>query len=1130
MQAVADNFPIILTAMLLSLMLCWWGLSHYLIASRSTDQEDNASAESKDSERPENPQFASREAVNRQSLSRNRMAKRGGRISAELKSVAALQTQIRQKQWTAKTATSAVSTNSINTARLDIDPMQSADTSLSADTSHAAGTHASPVSASAIDNAKPHHQNKETQSSDSSINSARGVQSDAVATVKTGNGADSKIPEHVAKNGSSNTKTITKTTEHDANTVQQQAPFSHKNSATASATSTIASAEAVTTASIESSIPVSDQVDQETGTDRHTAKAAQKHGTKADKTGSTVASEITGLSKAAHDAKAKNDTDKKNSNPDSKIQTPAKPELEKIHHAATDSALKITSAGRNHQQGSGDSAGRKTNQTVRTTGQNAPRIAAYQTPVTSSDKIKPLNPLTEVKTEVSAAASIDNTAAGANSATADSINEENTIDENQTVAKPAAISKSDERSPDIKQPAPLTTSSNKSTEVLKTRDAATDNTTGHHEKTPSVFHKRPVSESSGLHSSEGQSSRLQNSGLHRKQDGEKDTDTQPSDSGQSVRTEGSAGQTMNARVGDTVATDRQSIAGLNSQLSGDRTDDPTSQQSDQHNKQSNEQFSEHSDKRQTTNDQRNSATTATGISTGVTGFSDTKRSIDSDTTPLSITAVGLERTSESAATSDQSAPSEPVPTKLQGTDRSAVNQQQPTEGATLLSRQASTLTDRKSPQNIADTGDTSNSKTAADAEKYQTAAKLKPLSPSHEARLQVKTPNSRADKASDSDSSKKSPGAPIPEQVLTSRESQSQTDTAGFNTAPSQNEKSGNTSDSSNTGNNRNTATTRQTSSSNASYSLTDTAGFNTAPTQNEESGNASDNSNTDDNRNAAINGQTASSHASRSLTDTPDFKTAPSQDKESGSALNNSNTANNQNTATNGQTSASHTSHSQTNTTSLDTAPSQGKESGNASDGNSTNNNQNTTTNGQTSASHASRSLTGTTSFNTVPSQNKESRNASDSNNTANNRNTATNGLTSSTQTSHSQTNTTGFNTAPSQNKESGNASDSNSTNNNQNAATNGLTSFSRESQSHTKMSDLGASLAGSAGNTENDNNNDPQNKISNIRAGNQSGYSGAFAKTQESGDRPVGPANPTDAHAAVSYTHLTLPTILRV
>ena len=108
MQAVADNFPIILTAMLLSLMLCWWGLSHFLIASQNTDQEDNASAESKDSERPENPQFASREAVNRQSLSRNRMAKRGGRISAELKSVAALQTQIRQNQWAAKTATSAV--------------------------------------------------------------------------------------------------------------------------------------------------------------------------------------------------------------------------------------------------------------------------------------------------------------------------------------------------------------------------------------------------------------------------------------------------------------------------------------------------------------------------------------------------------------------------------------------------------------------------------------------------------------------------------------------------------------------------------------------------------------------------------------------------------------------------------------------------------------------------------------------------------------------------------------------------------------------------------------------------------------------------------------------------------------
>ena len=395
---------------------------------------------------------------------------------------------------------------------------------------------------------------------------------------------------------------------------------------------------------------------------------------------------------------------------------------------------------------------------MRTTGQNAPRIAAYRTPVTSSDKIKPLNPLTEVKTEVSAAASIDNTAAGANSATADSINEENTIDENQTVAKPAAISKSDERSPDIKQPAPLTGSGNKNIEALSTRNSAAGSIIGHQEKTPSAVRQRPVSESSGLQSSEGQSSLLQYPGLHKKQDGEKETNTRPSDSGQSVRTTGVDRQTMNVPGGE-AATNHQSIAGLNSPLSGDRRDAITSQQNDQHNEQSNE----HSDKRQTTSDQRNSATTATGISTGVTGFSATKKTIDSDTTPPSITATGLEKTSESATTSDQSAPSEPVPTKPQSTDRSAVNQQQPT-GATPLSRKASTQVDRKTPQKVADTGDTSNSKAAAGAEKYQTAAKLKPLSPSHEARLQVKTPHINADKAPGSDSSKKSPGTPMLEQ------------------------------------------------------------------------------------------------------------------------------------------------------------------------------------------------------------------------------------------------------------------------------------------------------------------------------------------------------------------------------
>ena len=1106
MQAVADNFPIILTAMLLSLMLCWWGLSHYLIASQNTDQEDNASAESKDSERPENPQFASREAVNRQSLSRNRMAKRGGRISAELKSVAALQTQIRQKQWTAKTATSAVSTTSINTARLDIDPMQSADTSLSAKTSHAAGTQASPVSASPIDNAKPHHQNKETQGSDSSINSARGAQSDAVASVKTGSGTDSNMSNRVVNNGSSNTKAITKTTEHDANTVQQQASLSHKNSASGSATSTIASEEAVTTASIDSNIPVSDQVDQETGTDRHTAKAVQKHGMTADNPGPTVASEITGLSKAAHDANTKNDTDKKNSNPDSKKQSPAKPELEKIHHAATDSALKITSAGRNNQQGSSDSAGRKTNQTLRTTGQNAPRIAAYQTPVTSSDKVKPLNPLTEVKTELRATASINNTAAGANSATADSINEENTVDENQTVAKPTAISKSDEHSPDIKQPVPHTTSSNKSTEAFKTRGAATDNTTGHQEKTPSVFHKLPVSESSGLQSSEEQSSRLQNPGLHKKQDGEKETDTQPSDSGQTVRTAGVDRQTMNVPGGD-AATERQSIAGLNSPLSGDRRDAITSQQNDQHNEQSNE----HSDKRQTTSDQRNSATTATGISTGVTGFSATKKTIDSDTTPPSIPAAGLEKTSESATTSDQSAPSEPVPTKPQSTDRSAVNQQQPT-GATPLSRKASTQVDRKTPQKVADTGDTSNSKAAAGAEKYQTAAKLKPLSPSHEARLQVKTPHINADKAPGSDSSKKSPGTPMLEQVSTSRESQSQTDTAGVDATPSKDKESDNAADSSNTDKAQNTAITRQKTSLHASHSLTDTTGFNTAPSQDKESGNASDNSNTD---NTATNGQTSSTHTSHSQTNTTGFNTAPSQGKESGNASDGNSTNNTQNTVTSGQTSSSHTTHSQTDTTGFNTAPSQVKESGSALDRNNTDNNRNTTTNGQTSSSPTSHPQTDTTGFNTAQSQVKESGSTSDSSSTDNNQNTATNGKMSSSHASHSQPNTTGLDAAPSQNKESGNATESSNTANNRNTATNEQTSSSRESQSHPKMSDFGANLAGSPVNAENDNNNDPQNKPSNIRAGNQSGNPGAFAKTQEANDRPIQPANPTDAHA---------------
>ena len=139
MQAVADNFAIILTALLLSLALCGWGLSHYALASRSHDQNDREGNEGVDADDKNTDIKRSAESGARQSsaeLSRtnnqsarssskrpmflSRVMKNRGRISAELKSVAALHTQVRQKQRIQQVAAADRST-SISRARLDID-------------------------------------------------------------------------------------------------------------------------------------------------------------------------------------------------------------------------------------------------------------------------------------------------------------------------------------------------------------------------------------------------------------------------------------------------------------------------------------------------------------------------------------------------------------------------------------------------------------------------------------------------------------------------------------------------------------------------------------------------------------------------------------------------------------------------------------------------------------------------------------------------------------------------------------------------------------------------------------------------------------------------------------------------
>lgn len=152
MQAVAENFPIIVTALLLSFALCWWGLTHYALAAKSQERSDvdgtdvngsdaehsEANGSNADLGRPDanravtavrgNSIHTASRSTTRRAAGRHRAFKQAGRISAELKSMAALHTQIRQTQQTRAALGAPDQTTGINSARLKPDSILIDDT------------------------------------------------------------------------------------------------------------------------------------------------------------------------------------------------------------------------------------------------------------------------------------------------------------------------------------------------------------------------------------------------------------------------------------------------------------------------------------------------------------------------------------------------------------------------------------------------------------------------------------------------------------------------------------------------------------------------------------------------------------------------------------------------------------------------------------------------------------------------------------------------------------------------------------------------------------------------------------------------------------------------------------------
>ncbi len=377
MQAVADNFPIIVTAALLSLALCWWGLSHYVIASRNLDQDqaENAESDESDSKASSNSQFASRQAVERQSQSRNRMLKRGTRISAELKSVAALQVQIRQRRQFEQNAHDTARSMRINNARLNIN-----------------ATMETPLVSAAV-------RGNKKQGLPVAVTESRSANQTASTTVdvtgkhnRVTNEKDTSVDSHLAgtdnTSGQTNTSVPTAATptaaarDHDHNRARDNKPVAAQTPTTVT---TSAATSAATNAAIETTTL---------------------------NTTTTVAEKTTPL-------------------PGARPAMKARPE--KIHHATTASSTKIASANNKAAERNRKKPGVGP---AETSEPNTPKVAAYKMPKGFAGSAKSLNPLTEVKTRVSTAAASDSNFTNQNQATAnaDDTKQKSSIDTTVTTA------------------------------------------------------------------------------------------------------------------------------------------------------------------------------------------------------------------------------------------------------------------------------------------------------------------------------------------------------------------------------------------------------------------------------------------------------------------------------------------------------------------------------------------------------------------------------------------------------------------------------------------------------------------------------------------------------------------------
>jgi hypothetical protein len=425
MQAVADNFPIILTAMLISLALCWWGISHYFIAAKRLEQHE---AENTDATSGNNNQFASEEAVNRQTLSRTRamtQTMKGGRISAELKSFAALQNQIRQKKYqhraaelssalppklseklspasSAKSSPTTSTAASATTEKTQGTRLSDRRLPLNNVATHETDTTQTPLldatTGKAADLKKQAGENRTTASSHLSADDSRSER--RRDGDKAGTAADGKLPARAIANRSFDKRSIDNRS-IDNRDIKNRAIDKHADNQRGASQSGAATTRIhnplLKTMANQGSNTVADQTPSPSTSTTNAASGVinsetDKQLVKSKSNDKSTSTDTTVKTGSAGNQKA--------------VKTHEE-STEKVHHAASDTGIKIASA---KDKRATESVERKPASPAADS--NLPRVAAYQTPGLQTPSLKSATPLIEVKTKEDKA---DSTTAGVSS-------------------------------------------------------------------------------------------------------------------------------------------------------------------------------------------------------------------------------------------------------------------------------------------------------------------------------------------------------------------------------------------------------------------------------------------------------------------------------------------------------------------------------------------------------------------------------------------------------------------------------------------------------------------------------------------------------------------------------------------